>query len=153
MNTAHRRLGTATARALGALLLLGATGLGAVACGSDGAPASASSASRAQAAPLDAASFAVAMEQPGTTILDVRTPGEYAAGHLAGAVNIDVQGPDFAHAVAELDPAGRYAVYCHSGNRSATAVSYLVGHGFTHVSELAGGISAWEAAGRPVTTG
>jgi rhodanese-related sulfurtransferase len=142
------------ARVLAALLLTGGVALGAAACGgSDGTSASGSGTSAHAAAPVGVADFATALEAPGTTVVDVRTPAEYAAGHLAGAVNIDVQDPGFADAVGQLDPSGRYAVYCHSGNRSATAVSYLVDRGFAHVVELAGGISAWEAAGRPVTTG
>jgi rhodanese-related sulfurtransferase len=142
-------------RGLAALLLLGGTALGAAACGSDDQSAGGSSASQTStsaAKPLGVEAFAAAAAQPGTTLIDVRTPAEYAAGHLAGAVNIDVQGSTFANAVAELDPSKSYAVYCHSGNRSAVAVSYLADRGFTHVAELAGGISAWQAAGQPVTT-
>ena len=148
---------TAAARAAAAILAAGAVTLGATACGSgndaaqSGGPASSSAVSAAT--PLDAAAFASAIGEPGTVLVDVRTPEEYAAGHLAGAVNLDVQGPGFADAVAALDAAGHYAVYCHSGNRSAVAVSYLRDHGFTSVVELAGGILAWQAAGRPVTTG
>jgi rhodanese-related sulfurtransferase len=136
-------------------MLLGVTALGVAACGADeaAAPPGASAGSTDVASPVDVETFAAAIADAGTTVVDVRTPAEYAAGHLAGAVNIDLQGPGFAEAVSRLDPSARYAVYCHSGNRSATAVSYLAGHGFTHVVELAGGIAAWEAAGRPVTTG
>jgi rhodanese-related sulfurtransferase len=142
------------ARVLASLLLVAGLGLGGVACGgSDGPSASSPSGSTQATAPLGVVAFAAALETPGTTVVDVRTPAEYAAGHLAGAVNIDLQGAGFADAVSRLDPSARYAVYCHSGNRSATAVSYLVGHGFAHVVELAGGIAAWQAAGRPVTTG
>src|SRR3569623_1844240 len=120
MTTAHRRLGTATTRALATLLLLAAAGLGVAACGSNAAPDAATSGSAGRAAtPVDVPAFAAAVAQPGTTLLDVRTPAEYAAGHLAGAVNLDVQGAGFADAVGRLDPSARYAVYCHSGNRSA----------------------------------
>jgi rhodanese-related sulfurtransferase len=136
-----------------AVLLLVGAAVGVVACGSDQASPPAASRTADAAGPLGVEAFAAAAAKPGTTVIDVRTPAEYAAGHLAGAVNIDVQGPNFADAVAELDPSARYAVYCHSGNRSAVAVSYLADHGFTHVAELAGGIAAWQAAGRPVTTG
>jgi len=146
---------TRLARVVAGLLLLAGTGLAAAACGGDEVPpAAASSTGAAQpAAPLDVAAFAAAVEEPGTTVVDVRTPAEFAAGHLAGAVSIDVQGAGFASAVDGLDPSAAYAVYCHSGNRSAMAVAYLVDHGFAHVVELAGGIAAWEAAGGPVTTG
>ncbi len=148
---------TAATRGAAAILVAGAVALGATSCGSgnevspSGRPSSSSTVPGT--APLDAASFASAIAQPGTVLIDVRTPEEYAAGHLAGAVNLDVQGPGFADAVAALDVAGHYAVYCHSGNRSAVAVSYLRDHGFTSVVELAGGIAGWQAAGRPVTSG
>jgi rhodanese-related sulfurtransferase len=153
MTSASRRR-PALSRFLAGAILLVATTVGVAACGSDGGTSSSATAPSAQAqAPLAVAAFETAIGEAGTTVLDVRTPAEYAAGHLPGAVNVDVQSPQFAQAVAELDPSGRYAVYCHSGNRSAVAVAYLVDHGFTHVVELAGGIAAWESAGRPVTTG
>ncbi|HEX7717476.1 MAG TPA: rhodanese-like domain-containing protein [Marmoricola sp.] len=155
---------TAVARVTAAFVAAGALALAATSCGSDNEaappapPASSSGAPAASSAvpgtaPLDVASFAAAIAQGGTVLVDVRTPEEYAAGHLAGAVNLDVQGPGFADAVAALDPSGHYAVYCHSGNRSAVAVAYLREHGFASVAELSGGIVAWQAAGRPVTTG
>jgi rhodanese-related sulfurtransferase len=146
-------------RGVAALVLAGSLGVGAAACGSDeptssnGSQAATSQGGAPQAgAMVDVAAFSTALEQPGTTIVDVRTPEEFAAGHLAGAVNVDVEGPGFADAVAGLDPAGTYAVYCRSGNRSGVAVSYLVDHGFESVFHLAGGITAWESAGKPVTT-
>ena len=61
-----------------------------------------------------------------TVIVDVRTPAEYATGHLDGAVNIDFQSPSFDDTVAELDSEADYVVYCQSGNRSAQAVSVMV---------------------------
>ena len=140
------------ARSLAALLLLGGTALGAAACGSTDQSSSSSSAGASAVTPVGAEEFAAAAAKPGTTIIDVRTPAEYAAGHLDGAVNIDVQGSSFADAVAELDPSASYAVYCHSGNRSAVATSYMAEHGFKNLVELAGGIAAWQADGRPVTT-
>ncbi len=89
--------------------------------------------------------------QPGSAfvILDVRTPEEYAAGHIAGAVNVCVTctSPAFSEALIGLDKNATYLVYCHSGNRSATAVSIMSGQGFTKLYELAGGTIAWQAAG------
>jgi rhodanese-related sulfurtransferase len=105
-----------------------------------------------QAAALDAADFAAALKRPGTTILDVRTPSEFAEGHLPGAVNMDVESPDFGAQAAALDPAGTYAIYCRSGNRSGVAVTYLVGQGFTSIYHLGGGIQEWQDAGGEVVT-
>lgn len=72
-------------------------------------------------------------------LLDVRTPDEFAAGHLQGATNIDVEDPSFADRIADLDKSGHYVVYCHSGRRSAIAVQALKDAGFTDVTD-AGGI-------------
>ena len=67
----------------------------------------------------------------GTVIIDVRTPGEFASGHLEGALNIDVQSPDFAAQVSQLDPTQEYFIYCRSGNRSGQAISQMSNMGFT----------------------
>lgn len=111
------------------------------------------SAAPAAGAELTATDFAAALKRPGTTVIDVRTPAEFAEGHLANAVNIDVQAPDFATKIAGLDPAGTYAVYCRSGNRSAAALSAMSAAGFTHLYHLGGGIGAWQEAGGQVVTG
>ena len=94
--------------------------------------------------------FAAAAGRPGTVILDVRTAQEFAAGHLPGAVNADVESPGFAAALDGLDPAASYAVYCHSGRRSGIALDEMSQAGFTDAYDLAGGISAWAAAGGQV---
>lgn len=101
-------------------------------------------------ATLAAEAFAAAMVRPDTILLDVRTTAEFAEGHLAGARNPDVESPDFETKVAALDRKVPYAVYCRSGNRSATAVEIMRGLGFTSTYHLGGGIGAWQASGRPV---
>jgi rhodanese-related sulfurtransferase len=63
-------------------------------------------------------------------IIDVRTPQEFAAGHLSGAVNLDVNDPSFDARMAQLDRTGTYFVYCRSGNRSAQAVNRMRDAGF-----------------------
>ena len=80
-----------------------------------------------------------------TTVVDVRTPAEYAGGHLDGAVYLDVSAADFATELAELDPSAEYVVYCQSGNRSSRAVAQMEQAGFTSVED-AGGISSAAAA-------
>lgn len=67
-------------------------------------------------------------------IIDVRTPAEFAGGHLDGAVNIDIQSPDFASRIDELARDGSYVVYCRSGNRSGMAMAQMLDMGFTEVS-------------------
>ncbi|MBD3758055.1 MAG: rhodanese-like domain-containing protein [Microbacterium sp.] len=76
----------------------------------------------------------------GTTVVDVRTPAEYAAGHLDGAVNLDVSAAGFETELEALDPTADYLVYCRSGSRSARAVALMEQAGFTSVHD-AGGLS------------
>ncbi len=83
------------------------------------------------------------------TIIDVRTPDEFAAGHLQGAVNSDVEGGAFSAFIATLDKNATYVVYCRSGRRSAIAANAMAQAGFTDVHDI-GGIADWEAAGYPV---
>lgn len=97
--------------------------------------------------------FAELVEQPGTVVVDVRTPAEFQEGHLPGAVNLDVAAPGFADAVAGLDPDGTYAVYCRSGNRSEQALEAMAEVGITRTAHLADGIIAWDAAGGPTVAG
>lgn len=151
--------------ALAAAALLAVAALATAACSSDSSddePADTTSSTTTSAtasvgptadiaARLDAKAFAQRLGQPGVVPLDVRTPAEYADGHIAGAKNIDVQAGDFAQRVAALDKAASYAVYCRSGNRSQTAVAAMRAAGFTRVFDLVGGITAWTAEGNPVT--
>ena len=82
-----------------------------------------------------------------TTIIDVRTSAEYEAGHLDGAVNIDVSSSDFAAEIQKLPADGHYVVYCQSGNRSAQAVSLMHDQGFTNLQDAGGINSASDATG------
>lgn len=99
---------------------------------------------------VDVAEFATVIAKPGVQIIDVRTPEEFADGHIQGAVNIPVQQPGFAARVAQLDPKGTYAVYCRSGNRSQSAVAQMRDAGITTVYELAEGTKGWTADGQPL---
>jgi rhodanese-related sulfurtransferase len=102
---------------------------------------------------LSPSDFAAAAKVADTVLLDVRTPAEFASGHLAGAVNVDVEGADFAQKVAALDKAKAYAVYCRSGNRSKVAMGAMQQLGLSRLYDLAGGINAWKSAGGEVVTG
>ena len=81
----------------------------------------------------------------GTVVIDVRTPAEYASGHLAGAINIDVQSASFNSVASQLPANGTYVLYFHSGARAAAAISHLTTLGFTHLTN-AGGIDAASSA-------
>lgn len=80
-----------------------------------------------------------------TVIIDVRTADEFGAGHLEGAINIDVQSASFDAMAAQLPVDGDYLVYCRSGNRSAAAIERLQALGFTSLTN-AGGLEAAAAA-------
>lgn len=69
-----------------------------------------------------------------TAVIDVRTPAEFAEGHLDGAINIDWQGATFADDIAQFDTAGTYVIYCRSGNRSGQAISAMTEMGFTDLT-------------------
>lgn len=97
--------------------------------------------------------FAEFITQTDVQILDVRTPEEFEAGHIQGAVMIDYRtDPDgfFAKAEAQLQKDKPVALYCRSGKRSHSAAEILVKNGFKQVVELEGGILAWQAADYPV---
>ncbi len=112
-----------------------------------------SSTSPASGQHLAAKDFATASTKPGAIVIDVRTPPEYAAGHLPKAQNIDLQGSDFATRIAALDKNATYALYCHSGQRSAAAMKQMAAADFTHVFDLTGGMTAWQSNGGPVVMG
>jgi rhodanese-related sulfurtransferase len=84
----------------------------------------------------------------GAKVIDVRTPEEFAAGHLRGAVNADVSAPDFAERIAGLDKTARYVVYCASGNRAGTAIETMRGLGFEDLIN-GGGYEDLAALGLP----
>ena len=93
--------------------------------------------------------FAEVTTQKEVRLVDVRTPEEYAEGHLAGAENIDVKAADFAERIKGIE--GAVAVYCRGGKRSMMAAAQLAANGCT-VYNLDGGILAWQKAGKPTTT-
>lgn len=101
---------------------------------------------------VDAAEAVDLIEAGEHTVIDVRTPGEYAAAHVDGAENIDVTAPTFEDIVAELDKDEEYVVYCQSGNRSAQAADKMADLGFTEIVD-AGGIGELQGAGAPLVAG
>jgi phage shock protein E len=83
----------------------------------------------------------------GVTVLDVRTPAEYSAGHVPDAINIDVSAASFDAQVGALPKDATYVVYCRSGNRSTTASARMADLGFTTINNVKGSINDWSAAG------
>jgi hydroxyacylglutathione hydrolase len=84
-------------------------------------------------------------------LLDVRAPQEWEGKHIRSSVNIPLN--RLQERIAEVPCDRRIAVHCAGGYRSSIAVSILHQHGITNLTEIAGGLAAWEAAGLPVISG
>ena len=96
---------------------------------------------------VDVAEFKTTLEKTtDAQLLDVRTPGEFAGGHISNAKNADWNGSDFDTQVANLDKEKPIFVYCLSGGRSKKAASHLKDLGFKNIIELNGGYLAWSKA-------
>ena len=92
---------------------------------------------------VDEAEFAKAIESEGVQIVDARTAGEFASGHIVGAINIDINSEKFDTEVTKLDKKRPVAVYCRSGRRSKIAAERIAELGFKQITELDGGILSW----------
>ncbi|QPL05377.1 MULTISPECIES: rhodanese-like domain-containing protein [Actinomyces] len=130
-------MSTLSRRTLATLVVSTAAAVTLSACGADES-SSGDAASEPMAAP--------------NVIIDVRTPEEFAEGHIEGAVNIDVSSDSFGEAIAALDMTNSYGVYCRSGNRSAQAVARMEEAGFTDVHDLGGLKDAAETLGLEIVT-
>lgn len=83
-------------------------------------------------------------------LIDVRTQGEYAEGHIAGATNIDIYSETFESEISNLDKNTPVYVYCRSGGRSGKAMSIMKAMGFVEVYNLDGGMNAWQSSNQAV---
>lgn len=83
-------------------------------------------------------------------VIDVRTPQEYADGHLWQAINIDYSSSTFKEEINKYERHFTYIVYCRSGSRSAKAQKIMVELGFKYVINMTGGYMEWVAEGFPV---
>ena len=80
---------------------------------------------------------------PNLVVLDVRTPAEYATGHIVNAANLDYYSPTFTEDLNNLDKTATYIVHCRSGVRSAWALDIMEGLGFREAYNMLGGILQW----------
>ena len=86
-------------------------------------------------------------------VLDVRTPIEYAKGHIEGSINIPIKDKQFPQKVAQLDSTKTYIVHCAVNPRNGRAdksISIMDGLGFDNLYSLDGGITAWYRQGLPL---
>lgn len=129
-------------RVLTGVILLIAAGLVLSGCSSSGGTI----------ANMNAQEFSAKTQEAGVVTLDVRTRDEFNQGHIAGAINIDVESGTFVNEVSKLDKTKTYAVYCHSGRRSNIATGQMAKLGFAHLFNLQNGISDWMSQGMPMVT-
>ena len=101
-------------------------------------------------AQITAADAKSLINDPEVTILDVRTHGEFDEGHLSKARLIPVA--ELKNRLPEIVSLKErpVLVYCHSGNRSSIACQILKRNGFTNLTNLRGGIAAWQGRGNEV---
>ncbi|MBK7383206.1 MAG: rhodanese-like domain-containing protein [Flavobacteriales bacterium] len=99
---------------------------------------------------LDVKAFSQAMTAKDVQLVDVRTPQEYAAGHLVGSVNVNWTADDYETTFAKLDKTKPVLLYCQAGGRSEQALEYLLEHGYK-AQHLSGGYGAWKKEGMPST--
>jgi phage shock protein E len=132
-----------------AIVLTVAMALSAAACSASQASGSQASPAVENAGPRPGVEAATTARQAGAVAIDVRTPEEYAAGHIEGAELIDVQAADFSRRIGGLDPDVTYVVYCRSGNRSAAAAEAMRAEGLEVLD--GGALGDMVEAGWPAT--
>jgi rhodanese-related sulfurtransferase len=95
---------------------------------------------------LSALDLAEQLGSQRVAVIDVREPMEFAAGHIAGSLNVPLS------RLHQADlPSGPLVLVCQSGNRSAKGVQTLLERGYAHpVSDLQGGLPSWQQAGLPL---
>ena len=97
---------------------------------------------------VNVASFEMKILDENVQLIDVRTPEEYAEGHLKNATNICVTCGAFEKEIEVLDKTKPVLVYCKMGGRSAKAAAKLKEQGFKSITDLDGGITAWKNEGK-----
>jgi len=123
--------------------------------GGAGQPAAASAFAQPKVAvqSVSAKQLAEALGVPGVHLLDVRTPGEFEASRIAGAINLPLDRLDPAALLASLSPDDPVYVVCQTGTRSQFAAAELRAAGFRRVVHVDGGTNAWAVAGLPMERG
>lgn len=100
--------------------------------------------------PQDA--FAALQSDSSIIVLDIRTPREFSAGHIEGAININYYARDFAEKIGELDPQRPYLMYCQAGGRSHALMRAFSRSPFVDVMHIPAGFSGWRRQGLPFVT-
>jgi phage shock protein E len=82
-------------------------------------------------------------------LLDVRTPQEFASGHIPGAINLNINQPDILSEIEKLDHDKIYIIYCRSGGRSQMASMIMEQKGLKVINSIVG-FAHWESSGLEV---
>lgn len=89
-------------------------------------------------------------KDPKIVVVDIRTPDEFAKGHIKGAVNINMNAEDFAAKLGKLDRDKTYLMHCKSGGRSSASIPVWNRLGFKNVLHLTSGTLGWVKAKQPL---
>ena len=89
-------------------------------------------------------------KDPKIVVVDIRTPEEFAKGHIKGAVNINMNSKDFSEKLGKLERDKTYIMHCRSGGRSASSLPVWKRLGFKNVLHLSSGTLGWVKAGQPL---
>lgn len=94
--------------------------------------------------------YAMLSAKKNLIVIDARTPEEFSAGHVKGAININIRQSDAYAKIDKLNPQKKYVVYCRTNHRSQVVVDYMKQKGFTQVFQITDGWTGWSANGLPV---
>jgi rhodanese-related sulfurtransferase len=136
---------------LSALVVVGLASVGSLAADEKKAPTAGETAKAKEKLVTPDEAEKLLKENPGVTVLDVRTPEEFAEGHIKGAVNADINGDDFEKKIAALDQSKPVLIHCQAGGRSSRAIEEMGGKvKFPQIYHLKSGFKGWKAAEKPV---
>jgi len=90
-------------------------------------------------------------DNPEFVIIDVRTPNEFAEGHIENAINVDFRSETFRDELSKLDKSKIYFIYCRIGGRSGSALNIMKELNFREAYNMLGGINVWKSEGLPTT--
>ena len=99
---------------------------------------------------VDPAGAGKLIQEKNVIVLDIRTPEEFKAGHIAGATNLNFNAGDFAQKLDQLDKEKTYLLHCASGRRSTASLETFKRLKFKSIIHLDGGLKAWQKAGKPI---
>lgn len=104
----------------------------------------------AQVTKLEPIEYSKKLSVQPVLLIDIRTPQEFANGHIQGAINVDYYSATFAADIDKYAKNKPLYIYCRSGNRTSLATNQLVKLGYTQIFDLKSGIAGWQSADLPL---